>query len=418
MDNLTKSRWVFKKLSHDLYFSMASYSILAILPIVIASQVNIPFPEMLTVHIDEQVTTQVLQILATTMLTITAFSLTTMVSAHNSVISRTSPRVSALILNNRVTLNAISTFTGSFLFGLIGLMSIHTGLYSDAGYVLLFIVSIFIVVIIVVSLLNWIHYLIHLGRNETIASTVESITTQVLSHYQGCPCFGYNMLTKSILTKTEGYIDVIPNSIGYVQHINFSVLEKYVDNNNIKIYVTALPGHFVNPHTPLVKISQKLCESTCDKIRDAFTIDRERTFDFDPRFCFVVMSEISSKALSQGINDPGTAIDIVNRATRLLLDFVATPNTNNSDVKNINIWVNPLKEKDLLEDFFLPIARDASDCIEVHAWLQHALKTLFLSCDENMSEAIREISDKCFMYAKCAISIEHDIEKLIRIRDY
>lgn len=53
------------------------------------------------------------------------------------------------------------------------------------------------------------------------------------------------------------------------------------------------------------------------QIARAFLIGDERTFDDDPRFGLVVLSEIASRALSPAVNDPGTAIDIIGTFVRL-----------------------------------------------------------------------------------------------------
>ena len=54
-------------------------------------------------------------------------------------------------------------------------------------------------------------------------------------------------------------------------------------------------------------------------VAEAFTIGAERTFDQDPRFGLCVLAEIASRALSPAVNDPGTAIDVIGRAVRLLV---------------------------------------------------------------------------------------------------
>ncbi len=43
-----------------------------------------------------------------------------------------------------------------------------------------------------------------------------------------------------------------------------------------------------------------------------------RSFDQDPRFGAAVLAEIASRALSPAVNDPGTAIDVISRALRVL----------------------------------------------------------------------------------------------------
>ncbi len=55
-----------------------------------------------------------------------------------------------------------------------------------------------------------------------------------------------------------------------------------------------------------------------EKATRAFSIGTIRTFDQDPRFGLCVLTEIAERALSPAVNDPGTAIDILGRAVRVL----------------------------------------------------------------------------------------------------
>ncbi len=50
-----------------------------------------------------------------------------------------------------------------------------------------------------------------------------------------------------------------------------------------------------------------------------------RTFEDDPRFGLIVLSEIADKALSPGVNDPGTAIDVIGTLVRLFTLWQSPP---------------------------------------------------------------------------------------------
>ncbi len=112
---------------------------------------------------------KILGIIASSMLAVTIFSLSTMVAAYGAASTGVTPRATTLVMEDTTTHNALATFIGSFLFSLVGLIALSTGVYGDQGRVLLFAVTIAVVILIVYTLLRWIDHLSRLGRvGETI----------------------------------------------------------------------------------------------------------------------------------------------------------------------------------------------------------------------------------------------------------
>jgi hypothetical protein len=85
--------------------------------------------------------------------------------------------------------------------------------------------------------------------------------------------------------------------------------------------ITALLAAVVSPYIP-ADLPTNIGGDAVDKILGIIVGD-VRSFDQDPRFGAVVLTEIASRALSPGMNDPGTAIDVIGRAVRLLAICIA-----------------------------------------------------------------------------------------------
>merc|ERR1711969_401193 len=89
-----------------------------------------------------------------------------------------------------------------------------------------------------------------------------------------------------------------------------AALARMAEDYSTEIYLPYGPGAFCAPGSP---------------VAEAFTFGPVRTFDQDARFGLTVLSEIASRALSPGLNDPGTAIEVTGRVERLLCE--AQPET-------------------------------------------------------------------------------------------
>ncbi len=152
-------------------------------------------------------------------------------------------------------------------------------------------------------------------------------------------------------------------------------------------------------------------EEAIKEVVTAFTVGDERSFDQDPRFGLCVMSEIASRALSTSLNDPGTAIDVIGRALRVLSVWSGHTDEEEDDVEVIypRLRVRPLGLDDLFDDIFTPIARDGATIIEVQVRLQKVLLALGrLEGKSFRDNAIRH-SKLALMRAEAAMAVESDL---------
>jgi uncharacterized membrane protein len=78
-------------------------------------------------------------------------------------------------------------------------------------------------------------------------------------------------------------------------------------------------GDFVAKGDPLFRIHKGGGPVDADALRGCVSIGHERTMKQDPRFAFRIMVDIANKALSPAINDPTTAVLVLDQIHRLLM---------------------------------------------------------------------------------------------------
>ena len=151
-------------------------------------------------------------------------------------------------------------------------------------------------------------------------------------------------------------------------------------------------------------------------VRKPFSIGETRSFDQDPRFGLAVMSEIASRALSPAMNDPGTAIDVIGRTTRLMSLWAkgSTREAPTEDPPYPRVHVPPLTAGDLFEDAFMLIARDGAAMIEVQLRIQKALGALGRLGDEAFRAAALQQAVLARDRADAALTLAAD---RIRLRE-
>jgi uncharacterized membrane protein len=411
------SRWSFilRQFSRRLWVRASAIGAVGVLAAVLAAVAErfVPFDIPGSIKADSVDT--ILNIIASSMLAVTTFSLSAMTSAYASATSNVTPRATTLLVEDRMTQNVLSTFVGSFLYGIVGIVVLQTGAYGDKGRVILFVVTIGVIALIVFQLLRWIDHLTKLGRVSETTGRIEDAAARAIDARRHNPYLGGCPLSKDVQSRTDGMISVKAGAIGYVQHIDMQALSKLADRIDGEVHLLLNPGAFVYRDTTIAYLDVGKAELPEDgepekDLRLAVTIGNERSFDQDPRFGLVVLSETAQRALSPAVNDPGTAIDVIGRATRLLSTW--SEPLEDQDPQFPRVFIPALTAEDLFEDAFMTIARDGAAQVEVQLRLQKCLAALSRLGTEEFRAAARRQSLLALSRAEKALPIEVDFQRL------
>lgn len=413
---MTHWRWILLQMSRRLWLRATLIGALGIAAALSAALIDQFIPWKLPISIGADSVESILDIIASSMLTVTTFSLSVMTSAYSAATSSVTPRATKLLIEDRITQNVLSTFIGSFLFGIVSIVVLKTGAYTEQGRVTLFMFTVGIIVLIVVSLLRWIDHLTRLGRVGETTARVEQATQEAIEQHLKNPYLGAQPLHHAAQVPDTAY-SIYANQVGYIQHIDAACLSQIAEQDHGSIFVSVLPGTFVYQDTPIAHVTQRPntteeAEALIANVQKGFLIGSERNFDQDPRFGLSVMSEISARALSPAVNDPGTAIDVIGRATRLMSLWANGWGQTDPEISYPRVYIPALNTEDLFEDAFLTAARDGAGLIEVQLRLQKALSALSRIGDESFQRAAQHQAKLAYQRAEAALTLEADRQRL------
>lgn len=413
---ISKTRWLLLQFTHRLWVRAALFAVLAVATALVAVVAKGIIPPSFPTRIGADSVGSILNILASSMLAVTTFSLTVMVSAFSAATNNVTPRATRLLAEDSTTQNTLAVFIGTFLYSLVGIMTLSTGAYGGSGRVVLFIVTLAVIVLIVVTIVRWIDYLSRLGRVTETTKRVEDVARRAIRSRVENPHLGGRPLLNPKTDIPSTASPVRASKIGYVQHIDMGHLGDLAEDHELTIFLDAQPGTFVHPARTLLWLDTGFDDELAEALRDAFTVGEERSFDQDPRFAISVLAEIASRALSPGINDPGTAIDVIGRAVRLLHQWQERPTPDEEgEVKWPRLRVPPIALEDLFDDAFTPIARDGAGLIEVQMRLQKALASLAQLGDRRYRACARRHAALALARAEAAFTIEADREVIRKL---
>lgn len=410
---MSKLAWILSELGARLWVRAALYGVIAVATALAAIYLKYLIPEDWPRKIGADAVDGILNIMAASMLSVTIFSLSTMVSAYSSATSNVTPRATKLLIEDRISHVALSTFIGAFIFSMVGIVALKTGVYGDAGRVILFAATIGVNIMVVVTLLRWIEYLLRLGRVHETIGQVERATTAALTLRLRHPYLGGRPLEDVPANAAALYAQ----KVGYVQYVDMGRLSSLAEAHELDVYVVAPPGKFVDETLVLVHLSKTVDDETQNDIRGAFVINDERTFRQDPRYGLAVLCEVGQRALSPAVNDPGTAIYLIGASVRIFSlwakrDSLAAAS---APPDYPRIAVPPLRISDMLDDFYPGIARDGAALVEVHIRLQKAYGALYRLGDADLGAAVKVHAQQSMERALAAIELDADKEKLAAV---
>jgi uncharacterized membrane protein len=374
---MSRWRWLLMQFTRKLWLRVTAMALIGVATAA-AGIVFAPYvPDAWTIRIGAQAIDGILNVLASSLLAVTVFSLSTMVAAYGAATNNVTPRATKLLMEDRTSQNVLGTFIGAFLFSLVGIVALSTGLYGSQGRAILLVVTSGLIALISATILRWIDYLARFGQLGETIERVENATWQAMEKRLAQPHLGGRALADRPVDERAATSPVFAKAIGYVQHIDMAVLEECGRDYAAEILVTALPGTFADLSRPLALVAGTNAEEMREAVADAFTIGAERSFDQDPRFGLCVLAEIASRALSPAVNDAGTAIDVIGRAVRLLSRW-GRPEAGEADreIRYPHVWVPAASVGDMFDDVFSPIERDGAGILEVQLRLQKAFVAL------------------------------------------
>ncbi len=353
-----------------------------------------------------------LDILSASMLVISIFAVASMLSAYSAASTTATPRSFKIVITDDVSQYALSTFIGAFIFSIVATVAMDIRYYNQAGKFILFLITLVFFFLVILTFLRWVDRISRLGRLEHTIMQVEAVATKSLSSYIKNPLLNALPITGVFPDRKS----VLADSIGYVQHINMHVLQDLAKEMGLKIQLNCLPGKFVHKKFVIAFISSNQdldMSKVTQKVNGAIHVGHTRLFDEDPRFGLIALAEIASRALSTGINDPGTAIQIIGSQERLF--FLWNDEIENSTESKLLydcIEVPQISMEDFFDDAFRSVSRDGAGYIEVMLRLQKTFNSLETINHAEIKAAAIQYSKYAFNSAELAIKMKHDLDIL------
>jgi uncharacterized membrane protein len=272
---------------------------------------------------------QLLTAITSAMVTVTGtvFSITVVVLQLAS--SQYSPRLLRNFLRHRGTQVTLSMFLGTFAYALAVLRTIRAAA-DEAGREelvpsLAVTVAVLLVIASVGALVFFINHITQAIRVETIVRDVARDTLDVIDHLYP-DAVGAEMAAPRLPDPPRTAVAVSSPRSGHVQAFDSDRLLQAAEEHDLVLRIDAAGGDYVVESTTIAfawTVAGTRPEIAEDELRRVVSsglhIGDERTMQQDASFGIRQLTDVAVKAMSTGLNDPNTAMQVLGPLSSVLV---------------------------------------------------------------------------------------------------
>lgn len=223
-----------------------------------------------------------------------------------------SPRLLPGLISDKRHQFILGIFLASILYIIFTLFSIHP---SEEKYTLPG-VSVLIGIIFTISCLVAFIYFIHnISQSIQINNILDNIFVEARKRLENL--IDTEEGTHSDFASSEKWKEYEVGHCGYFQNLSTENILEICEKNETKIHIVIPKGLFVLSNAVFFKSERKLEKDVVNTIVSNISFSRGELVEDNYILAFKQITEIAVKAMSPGINDPGTAINAIDYLTEL-----------------------------------------------------------------------------------------------------
>ncbi|MUH37817.1 DUF2254 domain-containing protein [Zobellia amurskyensis] len=342
---------------------------------------------------DYETARSILSVFIGGIISLTVFSFSMVMVVLSQASSNFSPRLLPGLISNSKHQFILGTYVGTLLYCIIILTSLGArGIEANTMGL-----STMLAAILCVLCIGLFVYFIH---SISGAIQIHNIIDKI---FDKCNGYAEHELTNSQVSKIAlQYIDtsewIVLNSkkTGYFRGFDSRLLEKSIEKQENQIEIIPYLNKHLWEGMPILRIRETVSNDELENLMFCIDISSDRHENDKGVGGMIKLMEIAVKAMSPGINDPGTAIDAIAKLGRLLRKYLQFPHITSQPVENgkcilikHNITASELM-RIIIQPIRLYAKQDSAVMHELIGALQFITKGPNIS-DENRSVVFTEL---------------------------
>jgi uncharacterized membrane protein len=267
----------------------------------------------------------IISVIAAGILSLTVFSFTMVMVILNQAASQMSNRVLDKLIGNRFQQIVLGCYIGTIVYSLFLLSAIRD---IDSGIYVPALSTFLLIAFAILDIFLFIYFLHYITQSVKYAVIINRIHKQAQKALKGSCCLSEE---PELVPVKEG-TPVFTLTAGIYQGFNQTSLLEIARNENCVFSFLFTPGSYLLKDVPVLLVhpaDKILPHHLRDEISGHIYLNKEESIDTNFYHGFRQLTEVAVKALSPGINDPGTAVQSM-RALAELLSYRLKHFPNNS----------------------------------------------------------------------------------------
>ncbi len=340
----------------------------------------------------------------------TVFSIT--IAALSLAAGQMGPRLLRNFTRDRGNQLTLGVFLGTFSYALIVLRSVRTE--GEGGFIphLSLSVGIALAFVCVATL---VYFVGHMAGRINVDTVIELVSDDVNSAIRRLTTDRRQPAQPPAMVWRDA-VPIADPRRGYLQQLDEAGLASWAAENQTAILLLVRPGDYVFPGAPIALMLPPV-EGAGEAIRNATALGAHRVSSFDLRFAVRQLVEVAVRALSPGVNDPYTAISVLDRLGAALCEMepVFLPSGVSLVRERVVLVVPQIQYDQLLNTMFHMIRQSAAGNTAV-LMRQLEVLTQVVSCERDRERMIglKRHADLVMEDAERDVATPGDLEDLRR----
>lgn len=363
----------------------------------------------------------ILSTLIAGLISILVFSFSMVMILLNQAATNFSPRLLPGLISNKKHQSILGIHLAGIFYCLITLISIEpteTG-YQVPGFSVL--IAILFITASLVAFISFIHSISQsIQVDYILKSTFKAAKARLDSLIELESENDFSAAAKKPFADSKDWHDYYMPKSGYLQSVNTNRLHKLAKDTNTLVLVIPTKNTFLLAGQPIFKSKQKLDEEQAKVWLNQFLIESSEALTQNYSLAFQVITEIAIKAMSPGVNDPGTALTCIDYLTELTaLRMKKSDEIYIGEADEISIEINIIHFSQLLYVILAPFRAYCSHDINIVSKLLLMCEYLLLQpcLKESYHQTIKKEAQQIINDAKKKLDNELDLKTLNVIKD-
>lgn len=319
----------------------------------------------------------VLSTIAASMITVAGVTFSITIVALTLASQQFGPRLLRSFLRDRGNQVVLGTFVSTFVYCLMVLRTVRGGDDSEWVPNLSVTAGVLLALFGTGVLIYFIHHVsMSIQASQIIANVTQDLEHEIDRLFPERVGEG-ELPPEPPLPVDDASEHVRSRHDGYIQTIDGARLMEAAVSRDLLVHVEARPGTFVRKGSTLLRVAGgRPADDRDDALRGAFVIGGERTGAQDIAFFVEQLVELAVRALSPGINDPGTAQMCLDRLEQTLCRLATrewpTP-LRFDDTGAVRVIAEPVTFEEIACAAFEQIGRHGRDNVAVTCHVLRAI---------------------------------------------